>query len=624
MENEVVTSIKDLEYVSKKLELYKSDMAKAERADEDDRRAIRTCAEGRAKVRAQQHEKAAIAAATFNALKEVDRRLVSPDSTLPCLDEDCPIKIPHGKGRFYATDVDPSILQESRLQSSGQGLIMSISSFFNNTIPPSELIDIYFRMNEGKASDEEVSKIRKYSMKHNYSPVVSEVPTPVLRNKNLVVVHGDVIDLQGKKIQGSAVQATSSGQVKRPKSIKSSKGKVKEETHSKSQQEKNVRSELERRTAASRAKTSKAQQEKVSRRPHGEQTTGSRDKAPKEQQEKAATPQQGKTTTESDLTNSKGRPERNITSSHGKNPVGLQEKISTKPQERSKSGSQRIADITGKSESSPSPPAPHRSRSRHVEVTAPAKEKSRRIHFERPKAARQLPEGNELLALQLDIQESIIYNIAEAALDSESDKTDSKPAQFLCCRLKKSTSSSSPNSSTKSIDCTKTVASKGSSESAGHSLRSTKTIGSKKTISSKSSSKSAGHTLRNLRRELETHAQAVRMLEAMVNDKDNHGSVSVVDSSGRKVDPDSKMEILEALVIIARRSLREIIFDYPDSVGEYIPSGVMVKEEDVEIVCDDYLSTYDFMKDVYPHMRIADIIASFDRIGDRARTSKVF
>lgn len=516
MTKEIISSTEDLEYINKKLENYARAKQRTELPSKSNHSGSNSvaCALKSAGRERKVEAENVVRDATVQALERVGRSTVSPDSNEPCLDEDCPIKIPHNKGRFFATGVKPDVLEESGLHSSGRSLIVSVSSFFNGTIPPLEIIDMYFRMNEAKADEDEVDKIRKYSMKHTYSPLISEVPTPIPVDIDIVTMYGMVYDLQGKdRTPLRDINRRIFNDLKILEDTPSLTTKEVPQRSSRDPQEYSIRGSQKQRTKYECEKESKA----------------SNCETPSNL---GVTQQSHVPSTEKDATNSQ--------------PI-------------------------------------------------------QRIQFERSQAndvstqERQMPEGDNLRDLQLDIQEAIIYSIAEQALSSEGDKTDSKPARFLADRFKRISTSLSRRQSTRSS--------------------------ARDTVSSNRHDKSTGHSVRDLRCELETHAAAVKKLESLTNDKDLDHLLSIVDTSGKELDADSKADMLEDLVLIARRALREIIFDYPSTVGEYIPSGVAVSEEDMEIVADDYLSTYDFMRDVYPHFRVKDVLESFDKIGERAKLS---
>ena len=523
MAKDIISSAKDLEYINSKLQCYKVEIytrnKQCARKSKNDAHTTSISVGCDLTLGGDDRKPKArdlIGDATFKALNDAGRSIVSPDSNEPCLDEDCPIMIPHNKGRFFASGVKPDFLEEFRVHSSGRSLVMSVSSFFNGTIPPLEIVDMYFRMSEAKADDEEVDKIRKYSMKHTYSPIVSEVATPLHVDKDIVAVYGKVYDLQGR--DRTPLRGVDHGIMTDWKVSKSARISTTREAPEKSlrdMQKKSVNGLESKRTTDVRGKESKA-----------------------------------------------SKYERPSDSS-----IAQQSYVSS------------------------------------TEANATAGRPTQRLQFERSQAndvserKQEVPEGDKLRDLQLEIQEAIIYSIAEQALSCESDKTDSKPARFLTDRFRKISTSLSRRQSTKSS--------------------------ARETVSSKNRNRSTRHSVRDLRRELETHAAAVKKLESLTNDKDLDHMLSIVDTSGNELDADAKTEILEDLVLIARRALREIIFDYPSAVGEYIPSGVAVSEEDLELVADDYLSTYDFMTDVYPHFRIKDVLESFDKIGERAKLSSL-
>ena len=119
---------------------------------------------------------------------DLDRQFVSPDSNIPCDDPECPIKMPHNVGRFYINGNRADSPVEIDYQTSSRGLMIPTSHYFNYTVPPPEIVEAYLKVAEGQASTEERDMVRSYKMKHCFSPIISEVPSPDLRSPNVEIV----------------------------------------------------------------------------------------------------------------------------------------------------------------------------------------------------------------------------------------------------------------------------------------------------------------------------------------------------------------------------------------------------------------------------------------------------
>ena len=186
---ETINCQKDLQYVNKKLAMWLDiQVWKKSRASksEEDPRGIPVTNNKSFYVRPiPYYIKISRPAVIFRQVASdpnFDRHFVSPDSTIPCDDPECPIQMPHNTGRFYVDGQRADSPIDIDYETSSGGLMVPASHYFNYTVPPPDITEAYLKTAEGLGSTEDNDVVRRYKMKHCFSPVISECPSPGLRS----------------------------------------------------------------------------------------------------------------------------------------------------------------------------------------------------------------------------------------------------------------------------------------------------------------------------------------------------------------------------------------------------------------------------------------------------------
>ena len=120
--------------------------------------------------------------------------------------------------------------------------------------------------------------------------------------------------------------------------------------------------------------------------------------------------------------------------------------------------------------------------------------------------------------------------------------------------------------------------------------------------------------------QLEVHAAAILTIDQTLKDG-SFKTMTVLNKQGTQLENGEKYDCLEAIQLIIERSFEEIV---GEMTNQYNPSGKSVGEGEVGELLEDYVSTYDMLRDVYPKMKVKHIVAAFKKLGMRARLGDVY
>ena len=429
------------------------------------------------------------------AAHHLNRRLVTPDSVVPCSDLKCPIKIPHNIGRFYLDGQRADSPCDADYETSSGIRMVPVSHYFNYTKPPAEITDAYFRLAEGNASTEDMDRLRRYKMNHSYSPIISEYPSPTTHTE----------------------PAPLACLVFDPKKHDKKHHEWLFETL-----EKNVDKEIgymvEPKKVNKRVEKRAIEEEELHKPPF-----------PSHCNRPPILPRRYQLIIMDDEANS-GRAHEQGALKHWEQNSDLREM-----------------------------------RSRHKrEMLLP------------------MPKGKRLQEVQLSIQERVINELAERA-------------------FRESRVNNLADTQSESTSSWRTVV-----------------TGSMRSSLSSTGSTAACLTARGLEdidRKLEVHAALSKRLKTKLVDS-SFQLVSLLDKDGFELETEAKFECISEVLLIVRHAFRQLLGDF---TRDYRPSGIEVKDDELEILFEEHLATYELLVERYPSMRIKDIISSLVKLGKRAR-----
>ena len=122
---------------------------------------------------------------------------------------------------------------------------------------------------------------------------------------------------------------------------------------------------------------------------------------------------------------------------------------------------------------------------------------------------------------------------------------------------------------------------------------------------------------------LEIHAAAIHKLLERLGDG-SFKAMNVTDKQGKQLRHDEKYDCLEGLLLITERSFEEIVGELTSQSHQYKPSGKTINETDLEDLLEEYISTFDMLRDCYPKMKICHIIKAFKKLGNRAKLANIY
>ena len=112
----------------------------------------------------------------------VPLRLISPDSEIPCVSSECPLrKVPHKEGRYFHNGEPATHPIDSNTGIIIRGSVEDISNTFNRTVPPPAIVTAYLRICAGSNNNDDLKMVRQYQKHHMWSPIVTEPVTPYPR-----------------------------------------------------------------------------------------------------------------------------------------------------------------------------------------------------------------------------------------------------------------------------------------------------------------------------------------------------------------------------------------------------------------------------------------------------------
>ena len=209
---------------------------------------------------------------------------------------------------------------------------------------------------------------------------------------------------------------------------------------------------------------------------------------------------------------------------------------------------------------------------------------------------RTLPKGICLHNAQLSIQERIINEIAQRAIEDSSEGpsegSDSNSSRFSWSSKVKA-----------KLEATKEGSNRHSSASAG-SNATCATI----------------EEPEEMDRQLEVHAALTKKLRQDLLDG-NVQNTHIRDPQGRPLDKETQIQYMNDILLLARQSLKQLLGDFE---REYRPTSLEVTDEELGELAGELGGSYEMLLERYPSMKIKDIISSLDKVGPRARLENVF
>ena len=409
----------------------------------------------------------------------LNRNLITPDSTVPCNDQQCPIRIPHNIGRFYNDGERADSPCDADYETPSGIRMVPASHYFHYTKPPPDIIEAYIRLAEGNARTEDLDNVRRYKMNHCYSPIISECPSPA-SDTELVSIPCLVFD---------------------PKKYDAKHQEWLFETL-----ENNIDEGIEDLVELKKANRTY-------------EKTGSQENATY------------------------------------KVPTCLHcDHLPVQPRSFQSISTFEELDDEKFSE---------QGTLRHCEQNSNLREMRRRHKREK---LLPVPKGERLKEVQLSIQERVINEIAEKAYqESQANNmadTQSQPTSSWQTILTGSTRSSLANTAGDAICLT---------------------IGGSEGID----------------RKLEVHAALSRRLKVLLVES-SFQSVSLLDKNGSELEIEAKFECMSNVLLIVRHGFRQLLGDLNRA---YRPSGIDITNEELEILFEEHLTTFEMLVEKYPSMR---------------------
>ena len=208
---------------------------------------------------------------------------------------------------------------------------------------------------------------------------------------------------------------------------------------------------------------------------------------------------------------------------------------------------------------------------------------------------RTLPKGVCLHEAQVSIQEKIINEIAQRAIE-ESSEGPSEGSDSDVSLLSLGSRGKSK------VEAITEESNRNSSASAG-SKATWAIVGDPEEID----------------RELEVHAALTKKLRQDL--LDGNVQIHIRNQQSKSVDRETQFQYVNDILLLARRSLKQLLGDFD---REYRPTSLEVTDDELGELAEKLMESHEMLLARYPAMKIKDIISSLDEIGRRGTIEDVF
>lgn len=209
---------------------------------------------------------------------------------------------------------------------------------------------------------------------------------------------------------------------------------------------------------------------------------------------------------------------------------------------------------------------------------------------------RTLPEGECLRDAQVSIQEKIINQIAQRAIE-ESSEGDSEVSDSSGSRLSQVSK----------------VKPKVEANEEGSNRDSLSDAGNHATWVTEEEPE-------EIDRKVEVHAALTKKLRQDLLDG-TFRNIHIGNQEGKPVDREMQFQYVNDILLLIRRSLKHLLGDFD---REYRPTSLEVTDDELGELAEKLKESYEVLLARYPSMKIKDILWSLDSMGPRDRLENVF